>query len=66
MTTLFSPPKPASVAPPAYTPTRASASVITAGADTAAVSGYGAITNSQTGSLQQKATTGKTLTTGGV
>ena len=55
---------PDSAAAVAYTPTRADASVITAGmsADTR---GLGNLTNNRTGKLQQKATTGKTITTGG-
>jgi hypothetical protein len=47
-----------------YTPTRADASVITAGQQDN-VSGLGGVTNNRTGKLQQKATTGKTITTGG-
>jgi hypothetical protein len=53
------------IPPPAYTPSRAQASVITAGAGEPQA-GFGLITNSGTGNLASRANTGKTLTTGGV
>jgi hypothetical protein len=50
--------------PVAYTPTRADASVITSGKRDD-VAGLAAVTNNRAGKLQQRAATGKTVTTGG-
>ena len=54
--------------PAATPPTRADASVITGGIQArqdAGLSGLSSITTASTGKLQRRATTGKTLTTGG-
>lgn len=51
-------------APPPATPTRADASVITAGLGEAP-RGFSAVTNSAIGALARRARTGKTVNTGG-
>lgn len=57
-------PKPKAPPPPPTTPSRADASVITAG-QREPVAGFALITNSATGALARKTRTGKTVTTGG-
>jgi hypothetical protein len=57
-------PKAPTITPAPYTPTRADPSIITAGQSESA-SGFNLITNSRVGQLQQRAMTGKTVTTGG-
>lgn len=57
-------PKPPRPAPVPYTPTRADASVITAG-NNEPTTGLSLITNNTTGLMQKRAQTGKTTTTGG-
>lgn len=57
-------PKPQKPDRPAYTPTRADTSVITAGMRGPRM-GESLITNNVTGMMQQRAQTGRTITTGG-
>jgi hypothetical protein len=60
----MSKPKTPKVPPVVPAATRSDASVITAGGNEPQL-GFSVITNSQTGKLQRRAQTGKTVTTGG-